>query len=424
MISAIRQALSQRRTTNRGVSVAPSDGSWVTTGVTGSTWRASVTPWGDLVPWGDEPALEWYIAASDRWYRPAEETAVRSERIGGTAVVETRVRIPGGDALQRISSIGDHGGMTVIEITNESSSPIAVALTRSDLLTERPVVSQPIEGIDLPEGSMVLPIGHRSSVVVALAHDGRGAGQLPGSLPSTEQVVNGWELLAERPSRLVLPDGRYGSAIWSKVVSQRCELALVGPADQRDDPAAFLLGLEEMSRLGESMEPWLPDVVAAVAAVSRESGWMVDRALEAAGRLLMRAGEGRAVADLDAMLQHRIESGAAGASADVEPPDGVGVIAWIESRLAHRGMILPGGFHEAWLGADFEVHGVAVGDGDQRLATVGYAIRWHGARPAFIYEVSDGPVQLSAPVVAPEWSSAAVSAEALWPEPVIDRSFS
>ena len=396
----------------------------MTTGVTGSKWRASVTPWGDVIEWGDQPPLEWYIAASDRWYRPAEETAVRSERIAGTAVVETRVRIPGGDALQRIYSIGDHGGLTVIEITNESSSPIAVALTRSDLLTERPVASQPIEGIDLPEGSMVLPIGHRSSVVVALAHDGRGSGQLPGSLPSAQQVANGWELVTERPSRLVLPDGRHGSAIWSQIVAQRCELALVGPADRHDDPPAFLLGLEEMSRAGEPMEPWLPDVSAAVAALSREPGWMVDRALEAVGRLLLRAGEVRAVADLDAMLRHRNAAGVAGAAADAEPPDGVGVIAWLESRLAHRGEILPGGFPEAWLGADFEVHGIPIGDGDQRLATVGYAIRWHGARPAFIYEVCDGPVQLSAPMVAPEWSSAAVSGEALWPEPVIDRSFS
>jgi len=417
---SLRRGLAQYRAPERP---SPVD-SLVTTGVAGSPWRASVTPWGDVIPWSTEPTLEWCIAASDRWYRPAEETAVRSERVRGTAVVETRVRIPGGDALQRIYSVNDHGGLTVIEITNDSPSPIAVAFTRSDLLTERPVVTQPIEGIDLPGDSIVLPIGHRGRVVVALSHDGRGPGQLPSRIPDSQQVANGWLLVAERSGRLELPDGRLGSAVWAQVVAQRCELALWGPSERGDDPAAFLLGLEEISRAGEAIDTWLPDVSAAVSALSRRRGWVIDRALEAAGRLLVRSGEERAAGDLDAMIGYRVAEGIHGAAPDAEPPDGVAVITWIESRLAHRGAILPDGFPDAWLGIDFEVHGLPIGSGPQRAATLGYAVRWHGARPAVLWEVSGGPVHLTAPIVAPGWSSDAASGEALWPDPVIDRSFS
>ncbi len=424
MIALIRRSLLRGRAGSRVSEGPSSDDSWVTTGVTGSPWRASVTPWGDVVAGDGEPILQWYIAASDRWYRPAEETAVRSERVRGTAVVETRVRIPGGDALQRVYSVNDHGGLTVIEITNDSSSPIAVALTRSDLLTERPVVAQPVEGIDLPEDTIVLPIGHRSRVIVAISHDGRGPGQLPASIPDPQQVVNGWLLVAERSGRLELPDGRLGSAVWDQVVAQRCELALGGLADPHDDPTAFLLGLEEISRAGEPIDAWLPDVSAAVASLSRQRAWSVDHALEAAGRLLMRSAEERAAGDLDAMIAYRIAQGIHGVAAGAEPPDGVAVIAWLESRLAHSGAILPGGFPDGWMGIDFEVHGIPIGSGPQRVATLGYAIRWHGARPALLWEVSGGPVHLTAPIVAPGWSSDAVSGEALWPEPVNDRSFS
>jgi len=48
---------------------------------------------------------------------------------------------------------------------------------------------------------------------------------------------------------------------------------------------------------------------------------------------------------------------------------------------------------------------------------VSYAIRWHGQRPAVLWEI-DGPVvPLTASVVAPGWSTAAPKGEALWPAP-------
>ena len=115
------------------------------------------------MPWDGSAPLAWHVAADDRWHSPADEAAVRQQRLSGAPVFETRVRIPGGDAVQRVWSVADGGGRTLVEVTNESPLPIACAFTRRDLLTARPPADVPIEGIELPPSTIVLPIGHRSS---------------------------------------------------------------------------------------------------------------------------------------------------------------------------------------------------------------------------------------------------------------------
>ena len=177
-----------------------------TTGVAGGSWRADVTPWGAIVPWDGSPSLDWYVAADDRWHVPSREPAVRQERLSGTAVVETRVRVPTGDAVQRVFSIADAGGLTVVEVENDSTLPIAVAFAgRDGVLTDRPVGAVPIEGIEIPAPRIVLPVGHRSTVRVAIGHDGSLALGLPAPLPSAIQVTNGWLALTGTASRFELP---------------------------------------------------------------------------------------------------------------------------------------------------------------------------------------------------------------------------
>ena len=46
-----------------------------------------------------------------------------------------------------------------------------------------------------------------------------------------------------------------------------------------------------------------------------------------------------------------------------------------------------------------------------------YAIRWHGERPAVLWEQSGPPVTLTAPAFDKDWSSADRAGEALWPAP-------
>ncbi len=383
----------------------------ITTGVTGRPWRASITPWGAVDPWDGGERLDWYVAADDRWHVPAQETTIRQRRIDGTAVTETRVRVPNGDVVQRIASVADGPGYTVVEVENDSTMPVAVAFDRRDVRTERPISELPDVppaelGVDLPSSAFVVPIGHRAVARIALAHDGSGAGALP-SLPSAAQVARGWTTLTDRASRLVLPAADGGETHALAVVAERCEVALGAMAHATDDPAAFALGLGELVRMGDPPDPWLPELGHAVELMGRRSGWEVDAALDAAGRVLAVAGDERALADLGRLVDRR----GARAERPSSPPDDVSVVPWVEQRLADRGVLLPDGLPSGWLGANFEVYDVPVGP----ATTVSYAIRWHGERPAVLWEVAGDPVVLSAPALDPSWRAEDPTGESLWP---------
>jgi hypothetical protein len=76
-------------------------------------------------------SLDWWIGAEDRWHLPALEVAVRQSLVGTAPVVETLVRVPGGDAVQRVYGIrGEkHAGgdeYVVVEVENRSKAPFAV----------------------------------------------------------------------------------------------------------------------------------------------------------------------------------------------------------------------------------------------------------------------------------------------------------
>lgn len=381
--------------------------STITTGVTGRPWRASITPWGEIVPWDEGPSLDWFVAADDRWHVPAQEPAVRQRRIEGTPVTETRVRVPNGDVVQRVYSVADAGGLTIVEVENESTMPVAVAFGHRRLLTERPIAEVPIEGIDLPPEAFVMPVAHTATVRVAIPHDGSG-GRFPSAVPTPTQVVRGWQALLDRASRLVLPDGPTGSSLAESVAAARCEMALGSFPAADDDPVGFAIALGELVRMGEPPDAWMPELVDAVEAVGPQPGWSGDVALRAAERVVHAAGEQRAARDLARIAGRRTPS-----VAPAEPPTGPALIPWTEERLARGGELLPNGLPSDWLGQSLDVYGIPTG----AARSVSFAIRWHGERPAVLWEQTGGTQSLTAPVVAPGWTTDEVSGEALWPPP-------
>ena len=376
--------------------------------MTGRPWRASITDWGTIEPWDDTPALEWYVAADDRWHVPAAEESVRQRRIEGTAVTETRVRVPSGDVVQRIFSTADAGGMTIIEIENESPMPVAIAFSRRDVLTERPIVDVPIEGIELPDTAFVMPLGHQATASVALVHGDQRSGPIPAGIASITQVVRGWLTLTERASRFVLPDGERGSLLAEAITAERCEIALGSFPRAGDDAAGFALALNELVRMGEPPDHWMPELVDAVEQLGPQETWDADVALSAARRVAAVAEERRARRDLD-----RIIAGRTASPALPDPPGGVRSIAWLETRLAAAGELLPAGMPADWLGQSVDVYGVPTGLG----STVSFAIRWHGERPAMLWEQTGDAIELTAPLAAPAWMSAEMKGETLWPPP-------
>jgi hypothetical protein len=377
-----------------------------TIGNVGAPWRATVTGWGAIEPWDGAPALDWWVAADDRWHSPREEPSLRQRRLSGAPVIETALRVPGGDALQRAYCTADAGGLAVIEVENASSLPFAVAFSHGALRTARPPTEVPVAGIVLPPDAVVFPVGHRATVRVALPHDGRGAGPLPSSLPSAERVARGWVAQTEAGVRLEGFEERADD-----LVAARAALLLEGP--NADDGTALVLGAAELVRLGQVAVPWVDPVVEATDALARhhrrtpELPWDVAAALDSAVELLQAAGETRGASDAVALASRL---GPGGPLPDDAPDEAARLVAWSVRRLvvpSSDGADLVSRLPRDLLGRNVAIYDVPVPRG-----SVSCAVRWHGERPALLWSVT-GDMVLRAPGLDPTWSTTASSGEAL-----------
>jgi hypothetical protein len=64
-----------------------------------------------------------------------------------------------------------------------------------------------------------------------------------------------------------------------------------------------------------------------------------------------------------------------------------------------------------WLGQHFAVH-----DAPTRRGPVSFAVRWHGSRPALLWDAPNG-MAVRAPALDPSWSSSTAVGETLLAEP-------
>jgi len=384
-----------------------------TIGVLGGEWRGAVGPDGSVTPHDGGATLSWAVVAEDRWHHPgAGASAVRQHRLLGAPVVETAVRVPGGDAVERVYAVADHGGLTVIEIENRSNRSFAVVLSRNDLLSSRPAVPAALAGTGAPAGSMSLPVGHGTSVRVALAHDGRIGGPLPGPVSSAEQVARGWRAQVDRGPRLVLPD----EALSERLVGARSAVLLEGPGEPEDDPVGFLLAAQTWVRLGQRGEDLLDDVVVAAERMARQRRrdalltWDLDAALAAAADVARTVGDDRAAGDTEA-VRARLAPGAAPPPADqLDGLPGPRLIAAVVAGLARRtreALDVLAGLPASWFGQPLDAYGIPIGAG-----AISLAVRWHGARPALLWE-STVEATLRTSRIDPTWSSGVPNGEAL-----------
>ena len=100
---------------------------WTSIGTVGSPSKAIVDPRGLVTPRYDGWSLDWWIGADDRWHVPSREPSVRQSLVRDTPVVETVMRVPGGDAVHRVYAVPGEEPWVVVEITNSTSIPFAVA---------------------------------------------------------------------------------------------------------------------------------------------------------------------------------------------------------------------------------------------------------------------------------------------------------
>lgn len=104
----------------------------VVVGTLGSPHRPSVDPRGLVTPRPGGWSLDWWVGADDRWHVPSQEAAVRQRVLGDAPVVETAMRIPGGDAVCRAWAFRDAstrggGDVLAVEVENASRVPFALA---------------------------------------------------------------------------------------------------------------------------------------------------------------------------------------------------------------------------------------------------------------------------------------------------------
>lgn len=416
-------------------------------GALGHEWRAIVDRFGNVEPLDGSPAMRWFVAAEDRWHRPGDGIATRQTVLGGAPVVETRLRVPGGDAIQRLFVAPGRGTppALIMEVENESPRAVAIAVTRTDVVAPRTPTDPAITGrhvaeLGLDAVPVVLPLGHRATVRVALPCAPVGAVDSPdylASFPNWEDVVRGWTSLCERASRFVVPDLVDAVPVTDLVIAERCRLALEPPGDVRDADSAIsaLVGWRDLVTLG--LEPLgdetLDDerVVSAVEilmrAVRRGYPWSGDaaRAVAAAARMLGTIGTngGRRSPGSDPLDElTRVV-----ATALRQPPVAIPRLLasatgktrrWVdrlESEMVlwsddQEATVCPTGIAPGRLGVDIEAHRLPVG----AYHHVSFALRWHGAHPAIIWEV-EGPsgLRLRSGVDA-QWTTTATSGEALW----------
>ena len=372
----------------------------------GASWRGEVTEHGTLLPPDGRP-LSWFVAADDRWYTPETEVSLRQKWYSGYPVAETRMRIPGGDVVQRIYAVADLGGMTVMEFENDSPMPVVVAVTRNDILTTREPSTQVPLGIELPAGSIVVPVGHKSTTRVALAHSRPHSGRLPDDTPNHQQVVRGWETACDVAGRITLPD----HTIVAGVARTRSDL-LLGTGT---DGAAI-----ELVRLGETGPDSILHVVDEVQRRLRHEKrakilqWDTKYTLLAAASACVKLGDDTAAGDIGGAWLRLADRPVQELPAEMPAgPDG---IAWVGELLASGSpsggecAVLSHGIPEPWWGASFDVHALPA----DPFRTVSYAVRWHGARPALLWEVTGAPGLV---LSHGDWHTTDASGEGLLPAP-------
>ncbi|MEO7573103.1 MAG: hypothetical protein ABIX10_11785 [Acidimicrobiales bacterium] len=492
-------------------------GRWTTVGNLDSPERALVDPAGLVAIAGRDWSLDWWIGAEDRWHVPAREVAVRQALIGDSPVVETRVRVPSGDAVQRVYGARGLAGedVLVVEVHNDTKVPFAVALAVRPygldgvggigILTldgtTVTVDGEPSLGLPRSPGRMVLATGDEGDAAEAvfagaaqpggtvtrrcpdrlanaallfpLAHTATlrvvlplapGAMVDPSLLPAADQVASGWGVHARAATRFEVPNRRLREAVSASV-----RFVLLATGDPRVAPALDLVGLVDEAAASLLVDPlalartdrpgavlhalgqhWrlhrdadaakasAPIVAALVGRLDRggdeNDRGLGQRALPSVADLLEGAGEARGAADVRAVMTPVAEPGR-DRSDDIEALLGSASPTWtwasgaIGHDVSRNGELLTAVRHllvqevagglalspmvpEPWLGQGWEVHGAPTAAG--RLS---FAVRWHGERPALLWELDahDGlpPARLTIPGLDPGWSSTEPRGEVL-----------
>lgn len=229
-------------------------------GTLGSARVATVDPRGLVTPQPGGWSLDWWVGADDRWHLPSREMAVRQSLVDDAPVVETAMRVPGGDVIQRVWAFHDVtvGDVLAVEVENATRVPLALAfavrpygpdgavpLGRIELadrtlrvdgrvamwlpgdpsraaassLADGDVAEVVLRGgageeraleVTCTDGqaqaALVVPLAHTAAIRVLLPLDDTTATRGPNVVPPPDAVARGWQTHAGRAARVEIPD--------------------------------------------------------------------------------------------------------------------------------------------------------------------------------------------------------------------------
>ncbi|CAB4662912.1 unannotated protein [freshwater metagenome] len=402
-------------------------------GTIGSAARAEVDERGAVSPIDNAWSLDWWIGGDDRWHVPARESSVRQSAVESAPVLETLVHVPNGNIIQRVYGVSGAAGLIVVDIQNRSPGAVVIAFTikgsvskpvRSVSLDgttlvidgtpalvlpfapsrwfvssagELPAIDAVVEGLaktgPFPSSEdsnglevvIMYPLAHaaRMRIALALGEEWPDAVAL-AELPSADDAARGWLALLDRATRVVLPDQR----LMDRVMLSRSQVLL-----NADGGPVEVAALEDWGFDSEAEYAWH-----GLRLMDRRKARRRPIATEVAASIETPEGAFLVVPSWPSAPSEFLVALRQGLVCDTE--DGVALLSVFPSE---------------WYGQPVEVHAAPT-----RHGLVSFALRWHGSRPALLWEVTGAAEGLvvTAPGLDSQWSSRELSGDALLSEPV------
>ncbi len=422
----------------RTISVPTPTGAHLTLGTLGARGIATVDSRGLLTMIDRGIDVEWMVGA-ETWRTVVLDSATRQSINDAAPIVTTRIAGAGGDVVQRLYGVSGQPEQIVCEFENAGKEPVSLAvllraapgirlrefsatasvltidghevlgtnrpwaqwviahdeLSLREAVTQHATQAGPLERTKMKSQrngcvALVWPLPHTATlrIVLPLAPGPHARINVAAIdvLPDNEAVDRGWDTQLDRAMRTELSDANLQRAI----DGARASVLLRSSADSPRPVADDAISLEDWGFSAEAEAVWKRLSVrdrraASIRLKNSVSGWvrMKTHLVTAAGGVPAHAAK-----FLAAVRDVLIEECSDG-SIDLLP-----------------------GFDVEWLGASVAVHEVPT-----RVGTVSFAVRWHGGRPAVLWDAPAG-ITLRASRLDPSWSVATEGAgEQLLAEP-------
>tara|TARA_B100000029_G_scaffold515543_1_gene623174 strand:+ start:156 stop:1538 length:1383 start_codon:yes stop_codon:yes gene_type:complete len=438
-----------------------------------SGYAGKVDSSGTFCPPSGDYQIEWWIGEEDRWHKPKSATVYAHRRVGSAPIFETKLFTAAGPITATTwASIGrgDRKPSVVTEVLNQSSAPVALAIVikplkeikqlevegsslvidgSSRLTVDRPpgywVLQEEFKSLenvitggqanrDTPRilkskkkevsGALIAPLTHKSGLRFVASFD-KEKSPKPEDFPEFSRISAGWDQRLEPAAKTNLPNRERGGLSHADLIEllfstptpkDAVLLAAWGLADDAAERIAtaqpntqWLEAAIELWVRHRRVEHFLSARSIKIEPLVRSMGKrdiLSQSTVAGLVSLLKAIGENKGAKDLERLGKgsHHSEFQPFG-DLVFETSDGIDLL---------HDFVPP-----SWYGEDFEAHNLAT-----RWGNLGFAVRWHGANPALLWEIEaheDSLPRITISGLDPEFSTFKTEGETLLSPPVTDN---